>query len=72
MSCPIDECVETITSERVMCRRHWYMVPRDLRSEVWDAWRERLESPLDQSLVGRYEQAKAAAIEAVNAKVRAS
>jgi hypothetical protein len=22
-----------------MCRRHWYLVPRELRAQVWATWR---------------------------------
>jgi len=32
-------CGEQIDQSRLMCRRHWYAVPRPLRDRVWLTWR---------------------------------
>lgn len=36
--CPADGCEEQVPAHMLMCRTHWYMVPRHLRSAVWNAW----------------------------------
>jgi hypothetical protein len=38
-SCPVTGCGEQIARSRLMCRRHWYLVPRQLRDRVWATWR---------------------------------
>lgn len=37
--CPIPGCGEQIDPTRLMCRRHWYLVPKELRDRVWATWR---------------------------------
>jgi hypothetical protein len=37
--CPVPGCGEEIDQTRLMCRRHWYLVPRPLRDETWRTWR---------------------------------
>jgi hypothetical protein len=37
--CPVPGCDETIDRTRLMCRRHWYRIPRRLRDRVWRTWR---------------------------------
>ena len=37
--CPIPGCGDLIDSSRLMCRRHWYRVPKHLRDQVWASWR---------------------------------
>lgn len=37
--CPVAGCNERIDPTRLMCRRHWYRVPRPLRDRVWATWR---------------------------------
>jgi hypothetical protein len=37
--CPIPGCGEQIDPTRLMCRRDWYLVPRELRDQVWATWR---------------------------------
>jgi hypothetical protein len=37
--CPIQRCSCQIDPSRLMCRRHWYMVPKDMRDRVWATWR---------------------------------
>jgi hypothetical protein len=37
--CPIPRCHGQIDPSRLMCRAHWYMVPKDLRDHVWATWR---------------------------------
>jgi hypothetical protein len=37
--CPVPGCGEEIDRTRLMCRRDWYLVPRQLRDLVWRTWR---------------------------------
>ena len=37
--CPVRGCGERIDPTRLMCRRDWYLVPRELRDHVWATWR---------------------------------
>lgn len=36
--CPGAGCYIRIDSDELMCRKHWYMVPKVLRTRVWQAW----------------------------------
>jgi hypothetical protein len=37
--CPVPGCDHLIDPSRLMCRRHWYVVPKQLRDQVWATWR---------------------------------
>jgi hypothetical protein len=37
--CPVPRCGDQIDPSRLMCRTHWYRVPRPLRDHVWATWR---------------------------------
>jgi hypothetical protein len=37
--CPVSGCVEQIDPSRLMCRRDWYLVPKQMRDLVWTTWR---------------------------------
>jgi hypothetical protein len=37
--CPVPGCREQIDPSRLMCRRHWYLVPKQVRDLVWATWR---------------------------------
>jgi hypothetical protein len=37
--CQVPCCGEQIDPSRLMCRRHWYRVPKQLRDQVWATWR---------------------------------
>ena len=38
--CPADGCAQAVTPSVLMCRPHWYLVPKPLRNAVWAAWAE--------------------------------
>jgi hypothetical protein len=38
-TCPVEGCEETHTRSKLMCISHWYSVPKDLRDELWRAYR---------------------------------
>ena len=37
--CRIPGCTATVSPERLMCRPHWYQVPKHLRDLIWATWR---------------------------------
>ncbi len=37
-ACPAMKCENSVAPDQLMCSRHWYMVPRPVRSAVWRAW----------------------------------
>lgn len=39
-ACAALQCKEIIPSKMLMCGRHWRLVPRDIQSRVWAAYRE--------------------------------
>ena len=36
--CPAKGCTKAVSDSMLMCRPHWYMVPKPLRNDVWGAW----------------------------------
>jgi len=61
--CHAIDCTTQVHPRMLMCRRHWYMVPKDLRDRVWREYRdgqERTKRPSEAYLA-----AAKAAIEAV-------
>jgi hypothetical protein len=36
--CQVPGCDEQIDPSRLMCRGHWYRVPKQLRDQVWATW----------------------------------
>jgi hypothetical protein len=36
--CPAAHCRQAVSPARLMCRRHWYQVPKNLRDAVWITW----------------------------------
>jgi hypothetical protein len=37
--CPVLGCDCVISATRLMCRAHWYQVPKQARDRIWSAWR---------------------------------
>src|SRR4051812_24288776 len=37
--CPVSGCETRHPPHLMMCRSHWFQVPKHLRDEVWDAYR---------------------------------
>lgn len=35
MSCAIPDCNVTIARTMLMCRSHWFMVPKWMRAKIW-------------------------------------
>ncbi len=37
--CSVPACSRPIDPTRLMCRHHWYAVPKEIRDRVWATWR---------------------------------
>ena len=44
-SCAAPACESQVPNDWLMCKRHWYKVPKDLRDEVWATWRNVKRDP---------------------------
>ena len=64
--CPVGGCKRRVAMHMLMDRDHWYMVPKPLRSAVWDAWRNGAGAGTPEHMA-----AIRAAVEAVDAKIAA-
>ena len=64
--CPVRGCPQRVAPHMLMCRPHWYQVPRPLRGAVWDAW----QAGAGAGTTAHY-QAIRAAVAAVNARQEA-
>lgn len=38
-TCPAPGCTVEVDSEQLACSRHWFSIPKDLRDELWEAYR---------------------------------
>jgi hypothetical protein len=38
-TCPAPGCDSHVPRSQLACQRHWYSIPKPLRSEVWRAYR---------------------------------
>ena len=65
--CPANDCTQRVSVEMLMCRQHWYMVPKSLRNAVWNTWQDGAGAG---SLA--HDRAMDMAIQAVNRKLAAS
>lgn len=61
--CHAERCEAEVPPKLLMCRRHWFMVPKRLRDAVWATYREGQEISKDPS--PEYMEAQQAAIAAV-------
>lgn len=37
-NCHARNCEVPVPPKMLMCRRHWYMVPREMRNRVWNTY----------------------------------
>jgi hypothetical protein len=63
--CRAPVCKVSVPRSRLMCRPHWYQVPKPLRDRIWATWRSGA-GVFDPE----YSDAVRQAIEAVEAKTR--
>ena len=67
--CHAKGCTRIVPPSKLMCLRHWRMVPRELQRAVWATYRPGQES--DKRPSREYLEAARAAIHAVAAKEEA-
>lgn len=60
MTCPVPDCEVTHSRRLLMCRDHWFSVPKPLRDELMRAYRR------DGVLSEEYLNARQACIEAAS------
>jgi hypothetical protein len=63
--CPAPDCPARVADHMLMCRPHWYQVPRDLRNDVWAAWDNGMGAGTPE-----HNEAIIAAIESLRARQR--
>jgi hypothetical protein len=63
--CAARNCPEAVRPSILMCRRHWFMVPADIRSRVWAAYRPGQEKVGVSAASGDYLNAVRDAVDAV-------
>lgn len=59
-TCPVPGCKTKHDRSLLMCKRHWFKVPKPLREEIWDSYKK------DGVLSDRYLDARKAAIESLS------
>jgi hypothetical protein len=64
--CPAFGCGLQLSHGSLMCRKHWFMVPRELRTEVWSTWRRFL---LNRVTGEQLRHVQVRALEAVNHQI---
>jgi hypothetical protein len=61
--CPVEGCTNQHDRSLLMCRPHWFMVPKPLRDELWGAYRS------TEGILGeRYSKARDACIAAAEGR----
>ena len=55
--CAADGCDVIVATDLLMCRKHWFKVPKDIRDRVWAGYRRGLDA--------EYDAAVAAAVDAI-------
>lgn len=65
-TCHAENCSIPVPPKMLMCRRHWFMVPKQMRDAVWAEYRPGQE--IDKRPSGAYLEVMAAAIQAVTDK----
>ncbi len=58
-------CGQTVAPAILMCKKHWYMVPRDIRMRVLRSYRPGQEREGWEGTSAEYQEAVKAAIDAV-------
>lgn len=64
--CPVEGCSNALSHGSLMCKRHWWMVPRPLRNEVWTTWRSFLRLKVTSEQLRHVQQL---ALDEVNRRV---
>lgn len=49
--CEADNCEKQVPTNMLMCKRHWFMVPKDLRDRVWAGYRRGMDAEYDVAVL---------------------
>jgi hypothetical protein len=63
--CPIEGCEASLPLNILMCRRHWFMVPKKARQAVWEAWGRYRDHQIDLAHLRRVQLVAVMAVEAI-------
>lgn len=69
--CPANGCTVDCPQEILMCKKHWFMVSKNLRDQVWSAWRKVKAFPNDNGIYKTYLKIRGEAIDHVNKRLTA-
>lgn len=67
-ACTITGCEEAVPRDKLMCPRHWRMVPKPLQTAVYAAWHRLIEGD-DRTAARAHVMACSAATRAVEGKI---
>lgn len=64
--CAVPDCPKQVHQTYLMCRPHWFSVPKPLRDAVWKTWKafERSREPGATLVMKAYKEAREDAIAA--------
>jgi len=51
--CPIPGCEGVRRAGQVLCKRHWYQVPEELRAEIWRLYHAEPGSPAHRAAIAQ-------------------
>lgn len=68
--CPVDDCAIDVAADKLMCQKHWRMVPKDTQDDVYITWRRSNRAPSDVKHAAAHRDAMRRATDAVNEKLR--
>jgi hypothetical protein len=38
-TCPVTGCASGCGADQLVCKRHWFKLPKPVRDEIWRLWR---------------------------------
>lgn len=47
--CHARDCQTAVPRKMFMCRKHWFMLPKDMQDQVWDTYTPGQENTMDVS-----------------------
>jgi hypothetical protein len=40
VKCRVEGCSGTHAEDQLVCRKHWFQLPKDVRRRIWDLYRD--------------------------------
>lgn len=60
--CAHPRCNHEVSIDTLACRKHWFLLPANLRAQIWRTWKARQANPGNPSAIDAHESAKTAAV----------